>query len=1101
MVTLHRDVGQGEGGGRHRPVTGRRLPWGTTAIIGTTLTIAACGTDQDPVEPPPPAVSTVTVSPAVVSLLPGETRALSAVARNAAGETVAGTPSWSTSAPGVASVSATGVVTALTPGQATVTATIGGRSGTAVVNVEVPTATLTVVVGSGVISSLPAGSATYPVGTELSYSFTARPGFETPVAWLDSNPTPLSGVVTVDRDLNLVAMADSVLLIPPEDEPLVERLRAFRTTADPGAAWLALQAEIAQMYQVVGAVGARERLLRAVAVALDPVTDAGPLWRAMQAGLDMGPPSGVAGDPLGVAVSPCPSLPTIGTGAEIAFIYVNGIDTDLSEACTTALDHLKPILDNAGFGDAVRFPKLLVYNNSAKHVDGSPVMCAFLSGIKALWKRDVSFLDEAQACPGKFGDLAEAAYQIFNAGPPIEDSRSLAAVIEQVWSQGARAIIVAHSQGNLLTSEALEILRPKVPPVAMTCVGVASIAPPATVIRPPPEFPARDMIIRGTGTTNLFGHLVRSEDVLLVVLPLLGLGDAIAGVVRLSTDQSDYLDRYLAGRIIFSGSIAALNLRFAAGVVLHSINDSYLTSEATVTRLKAMVAAQVTAVTNGCPVPPGAAPTITGVTPTPVVGSGTAQTITVAGTGFQQGATVTLVNTSASQTFAGLPPATVSPTQLTVSHVFPLPAATWTVQVVQGGGVASNAFPFQVVAPPLPPPGGVVPQTITAGFDHTCGLTTTGAAYCWGLGEEGRLGTGSTASTAVPALVAGGLAFAAITAGEAHTCALTPAGAAFCWGGGGGGRLGNGSTTDRTAAAAVAGGHTFVAIAAGGAHTCAITGMGTAFCWGSGSAGALGNGGTSDRTGPAAVAGNHSFVAITAGFSHTCGITIAGTTYCWGAGLFGQLGDGTSTDRTSPIAVAGGHSFARVTAGAYHTCGVTQAGSGYCWGAGSLSELGTGTSTDRAQPTSVAGNHQFTAITAGGNHTCGVTAAGAALCWGAGGFGQIGDGALTPRPTPATVAGGHLLAALAAGADHTCGITTSGAAYCWGHGLSGQLGNGSSTHQSTPALVSGGLTFGTASGGAGSGSPTGIRGQDQTCVEQVGCLSGPAPRPYDPPGR
>jgi len=40
-----------------------------------------------------------------------------------------------------------------------------------------------------------------------------------------------------------------------------------------------------------------------------------------------------------------------------------------------------------------------------------------------------------------------------------------------------------------------------------------------------------------------------------------------------------------------------------------------------------------------------------------------------------------------------------------------------------------------------------------------------------------------------PVLVAGGLSFAAVGAGSFHTCGVTTAGAAYCWGNNGNGQL------------------------------------------------------------------------------------------------------------------------------------------------------------------------------------------------------------------------------------------------------------------------------------------------------------------------
>lgn len=92
-----------------------------------------------------PAAS-VTVTPAATTLIQGATAPLSATVKDAAGNVLVGRAiSWSTSAPGVATVSATGVVTAIAAGNATITATSGSASGTANVTVTVaPVATVSV---------------------------------------------------------------------------------------------------------------------------------------------------------------------------------------------------------------------------------------------------------------------------------------------------------------------------------------------------------------------------------------------------------------------------------------------------------------------------------------------------------------------------------------------------------------------------------------------------------------------------------------------------------------------------------------------------------------------------------------------------------------------------------------------------------------------------------------------------------------------------------------------------------------------------------------------------------------------------------------------
>lgn len=296
---------------------------------------------------------------------------------------------------------------------------------------------------------------------------------------------------------------------------------------------------------------------------------------------------------------------------------------------------------------------------------------------------------------------------------------------------------------------------------------------------------------------------------------------------------------------------------------------------------------------------------------------------------------------------------------------------------------------------------------------HTCALTDAGAAYCWGYNFFGELGDGTTtdriAPTAVPAPA--GARFTALSAGGYHTCGLTTAGAAYCWGLNYRGEVGDGTTTNQSAPTAVGtpAGVTFVALTVGGAHTCGLTAAGAAYCWGDNGNGQVGDGTATNRTAPTplTVPDGVGYVALTAGNEHTCGLTPAGAAYCWGRNQRGQLGDSTTTNRGTPTRVAAppGVAFVALTAGGNHTCGRTRTGAAYCWGANESGELGDGTAADRLAPTAVAAppGVAFAALSAGSVHSCGLTGAGAAYCWGDNGTGEIGDGTTTQRLTPTPV--------------------------------------------------------------------------------------------------
>src|SRR5439155_1510095 len=191
-----------------------------------------------------------------------------------------------------------------------------------------------------------------------------------------------------------------------------------------------------------------------------------------------------------------------------------------------------------------------------------------------------------------------------------------------------------------------------------------------------------------------------------------------------------------------------------------------------------------------------------------------------------------------------------------------------------------------------------------------------------------------------------GLSFSALAAGASHTCGLTNSGATYCWGARGDGQLGDGTPQVWWAPGAVSWGSSFTALAAAGdyaGYTCGLTSAGAAYCWGSNLNGELGNGSTTWSSEPVPVSGNLSFGALAAGGDYTCGLTSTGAAYCWGDNSVGQLGNPSTTSSSIPVAVSGGQSFtALAAAGSFspHTCGLTSGGAGFCWGYNYYGELG-----------------------------------------------------------------------------------------------------------------------------------------------------------------
>jgi len=267
---------------------------------------------------------------------------------------------------------------------------------------------------------------------------------------------------------------------------------------------------------------------------------------------------------------------------------------------------------------------------------------------------------------------------------------------------------------------------------------------------------------------------------------------------------------------------------------------------------------------------------------------------------------------------------------------------------------------------PSPVAGGRRFRQISASGNggFVCGVTTPGnRAFCWGNGFFGALGAGPVTRSSSPVAVLGGLLFRQVSAGSQHSCGLTPDDAAFCWGDNSSGQLGDDRQEFATSQPVpVAGSHRFRQIDAGRFHTCAATTADRAFCWGNGREGEIGDGKAFLRFTPRQVTGGLSFTRVTAGGGgrvrggHSCGETAANLVYCWGANSKGQVGDGTTTSRLAPVPVSGSISFSQVSAGGSHTCGVTSEGKAYCWGLNREGQLGDGTFAKRLAPVPVAGS-------------------------------------------------------------------------------------------------------------------------------------------------
>jgi len=207
--------------------------------------------------------------------------------------------------------------------------------------------------------------------------------------------------------------------------------------------------------------------------------------------------------------------------------------------------------------------------------------------------------------------------------------------------------------------------------------------------------------------------------------------------------------------------------------------------------------------------------------------------------------------------------------------------------------------------------GGHAWMQLTASDDATCGLTTDGDLYCWGLevgGSDGlycQVPGNLEGCTHVPVRVSPGERYRATGIGDVHRCQQLLDGTLQCWGANYWGMFGNGTTTRSATSVTAGGGAVYASLAVMRESTCALSDDGRARCWGFGGDGQIGNGDIRNAVGPIEVIGGHRFGALaSSGNSDAiCGIAVTGRAYCWGSGTFGQLGNGEFLSSSRPVLV------------------------------------------------------------------------------------------------------------------------------------------------------------------------------------------------------
>ncbi|MCL2825446.1 MAG: hypothetical protein FWD57_15750, partial [Polyangiaceae bacterium] len=301
-------------------------------------------------------------------------------------------------------------------------------------------------------------------------------------------------------------------------------------------------------------------------------------------------------------------------------------------------------------------------------------------------------------------------------------------------------------------------------------------------------------------------------------------------------------------------------------------------------------------------------------------------------------------------------------------------------------------------------------MSIGVGNDFTCGVTSAGAAKCWGVNDRGQLGNGTKKDSQSPVTVALlGSGVSAVVPFYRRACAITRSGQAWCWGNNEDRQL-TSSGSDLLSPQLI---WTNVR-AIGGSYsaTCAITESGSVVCKGAGF-----------QLREKVFDENSDVVALTTGgLEDVCALLSTGTVKCWDKLGIPMERFGLPKDVIS------------ISGGLGHTCALGSTGSVRCWGWNDHSQVGSDRGGMINTPINVSGlTGGVKGIATLDTATCALMSGGSVKCWGNAKMGRIGPSYTANKSNPVDVSAvGSGSRAIASGTTHSCVITDTNSVKCWG---------------------------------------------------------------------
>jgi alpha-tubulin suppressor-like RCC1 family protein len=382
------------------------------------------------------------------------------------------------------------------------------------------------------------------------------------------------------------------------------------------------------------------------------------------------------------------------------------------------------------------------------------------------------------------------------------------------------------------------------------------------------------------------------------------------------------------------------------------------------------------------------------------------------------------------------------------------------------------------------------PGSLACGNTFTCGLQSTGQAFCWGDDNSyGQLGTNATTGTIPPVPISGNGSYIKLSAGSSTACGIQKDLTGWCWGLNDQGQAGAFNQTQPVGASLfrptqIYGNQTWLELAVGSTFACGINTNRSLYCWGSSYTGALGLGQLNStvlipqqiqlRLNSSINQDVIKWNKVGCGYDFACAISTNGSLYCWGNNEFGQTGTGATTGdslvRPTFVPIpedqyTGGDSSIYawddlfIGSNSLFAFATQSDGTAYSWGDGREGTLAIDEITVSMEPQQMLTTESWNYIAGGTSQVLGIANNLQGFAWGAGFQGQLGTGGIInatagPIKIYAFDPQGASWSAMCANTEQSCGIYND-AAYCWGASASGLLGS-SGGDTSIPRLVQGG---------------------------------------------